>query len=111
MLGGYDESERFRGWSGEDSDLLIRGVKKLLRPVLLRDRRFLQVVPHSDLERIRLTDYADADAEIARIESFDSYDVRPILRYVMNGAIAPRVANRGMAIGAGSVAWHEIVSD
>ena len=43
LLGGYDESERFKGWSGEDSDLLIRAVRKFMRPVFLRDRRFLRV--------------------------------------------------------------------
>jgi hypothetical protein len=108
MLGGYDESDRFRGWAGEDSDLLIRAVKKFLRPVPIRDRRFLQVVPHTDLERIRLTDFVDEQAEIARIESFDGYNVRPILRYVMNRAVAPRIANRGLPIGAGAVTWHDI---
>lgn len=111
MLGGYDESDRFRGWAGEDTDLLIRAVKKFLRLVLIRDRRFLQVVPHTDLERIQLTNFADARAEIARIESFDGYNVRPILRYVVSRAVAPRVANRGLAIGAGAVAWHTSPND
>lgn len=103
MLGGYDESDRFRGWAGEDSDLVIRGVKKFLRPVLIRDRRFLQVVQHSDLERIKLTEFVDATAEIAKIESLDGSNMRPVLRYVMNRAVAPRVANRGVLIGAGPV--------
>ena len=62
MLGGYDESDRFKGWSGEDSDLVIRAIRKFMRPVVLRDRRFLRVVQHSDIERIRLTDFDDAKA-------------------------------------------------
>jgi len=105
MLGGYDESDRFRGWSGEDSDLVIRAVKKLLWPVLLRDRRFLRVVQHTDLERIQLTEFDDAAAEMARIGSLDGSTMRPILRYVANRAVAPRVANRGIPIGAGSITW------
>ena len=87
---------------------MIRAVKKFLRPVFIRDRRFLQVVPHTDLERIRLTNYIDAQAELARIESFDGYNVRPILRYVVNRAVAPRIANRGTPIGAGAVTWYDI---
>jgi hypothetical protein len=107
MLGGYDESERFRGWSGEDSDLVIRAVRKFLRPVVLRDRQFLRVVEHTDLERIRLTDFDDAAAELAKVRSLDGSSMRPILRYVLNRAVAPRVANRGLDIGAGPVTWHE----
>ena len=60
LLGGYDESERFRGWSGEDSDLVIRAVRKFLRPVFIRDRRFLRVVQHADLDRVGLTEFSDA---------------------------------------------------
>lgn len=105
MLGGYDESERFRGWSGEDSDLVIRAVRKFIRPVLLRNRRFLQVVQHSDLERIQLTDFLDAKAELAKVRALDGSNMRPILRYVVNRAVAPRVANRGLPIGAGSITW------
>jgi hypothetical protein len=108
MLGGYDESERFRGWSGEDSDLVIRAVKKLLRPVFIRDRRYLRVVQHSDMERIKLTHFSDVESEIAKVESLDGSNMRPILRYVVNRAIAPRVANRGMPIGAGSVTIHDL---
>ena len=108
MLGGYDESDRFRGWSGEDSDLVIRGVKNLLRPVLIRDRKFLQVMQHSDLDRIKLTRFIDAEAEIARVASLDGSTMRPILRYLLNRAVAPRVANRGLLIGAGSVTLHDL---
>ncbi len=107
LLGGYDESERFKGWSGEDSDLFIRAVRKFMRPVMLRDRRFLRVLQHSDLERIKNTEYADAEDEIAKIESLDGSNMRPILRYVVDRAVAPRVANRGRPIGAGSVAWYD----
>ena len=31
LLGGYDESARFRGWSGEDTDLLIRAFRMVIR--------------------------------------------------------------------------------
>jgi glycosyltransferase involved in cell wall biosynthesis len=105
MLGGYDEGPRFRGWSGEDTDLLIRALRTRLRLVMIRDRRFLRVVPHSDYERIRHTDFVDAAAELAKIDSFDGYSVRPILRYVAGRAVAPRIANRGRVIGAGMVSW------
>lgn len=107
MLGGYDESTRFRGWSGEDSDLLIRAARKFLRPVFIRDPRFLRVVEHTDLERIRLTEFTDARTELARIESFDAYNMRPIVKYIASRAVAPRVANRGLRIGAGSVVEHD----
>jgi hypothetical protein len=106
MLGGYDESERFNGWAGEDTDLVIQAVRKFLRPVFIRDRRFLQVVEHSDLERVTLTRYEDAELELARIQALDGSNVRPILRYVAGRAVARRVANRGQLIGAGSVSWH-----
>ena len=92
-LGGYDESVRFRGWAGEDSDLLMRAVRSRLTPVLLRDRRFLEVVTHSDLERIALTDHDDAAAELARVGSLDGNHVVPLLRYVVGRMRAPRVAN------------------
>ena len=49
LLGGYDKS-RFKGWSGEDSDLLIRAVRMFMRVVFIRERRFLRVVQHSDLD-------------------------------------------------------------
>ena len=52
LLGGYDESARFKGWSGEDSDLLIRAVRMFMRLVFIRERRFLRVVQHSDLDRV-----------------------------------------------------------
>jgi hypothetical protein len=107
MLGGYDESARFRGWSGEDTDLLIRAIRWRLRPVMIRNRRYLEVVPHSDLERIRNTEYVDAAAELAKISSFDGYSARPILRYVAGRAVAPRVANQGRLIGAGPVTWPD----
>jgi hypothetical protein len=75
--------------------------------VVLRDRRFLRVVQHSDLERIRLTDFDDAKAELAKVHSLDGSSMRPIIRYVLNRAVAPRIANRGLPIGAGDVSWHE----
>lgn len=92
-LGGYDESARFRGWSGEDTDLLMRAVRSRLAPVLIRDRRFLEVVTHSDLERIALTEHDDPVAELARVGSLDGNHVVPVLRYVMSRVRAPRVAN------------------
>ncbi len=110
MLGGYDESDRFKGWSGEDSDLVIRAVRKFLRPVVLRDRRFLRVVQHSDIERIRLTDFADATAELAKVHSLDGSSLRPLIGYVVNRAVAPRIANRGVAIGAGEINWPEVAT-
>jgi hypothetical protein len=107
LLGGYDESTRFRGWSGEDTDLLIRALRMRLRPVMIRNRRYLRVVSHSDLERIRNTEYTDAEAELAKISSYDGYTVRPILRYVAGRAVAPRIANRGRPIGAGTISWPD----
>ena len=107
LLGGYDESDRFRGWSGEDSDLLIRAVRMFMRPVLLRDPRFLRVIEHTDVERIVLTDFDNATAELAKIGSLDGSNMRPILRYVVNRAVAPRVANRGLPVGAGPVTLHQ----
>ena len=106
-LGGYDESARFRGWSGEDTDLLIRAFRMRHRLVMIRNRRFLKVVPHSDLERIRNTDYVDANAELAKISSYDGYSAAPILRYVAGRAVAPRIANQGRLIGAGPVCWPD----
>jgi hypothetical protein len=106
-LGGYDESARFRGWSGEDTDLLIRAFRMRHRLVMIRNRRFLKVVPHSDLERIRNTDYVDAAAELAKIDSYDGYSAAPILRYVAGRAVAPRIANQGRTFGAGPVVWPD----
>jgi hypothetical protein len=102
-LGGYDEGEVFRGWSGEDSDLVIRAVKNRMRPVFIRDRRFLQVLDHTDLERIERTETADTNAALAKIVALDGSTMRPILTYVMRRAVAPRRANQGLAIGAGDV--------
>ncbi len=92
-LGGYDESARFRGWSGEDTDLLMRALRSRLSPVLIRDRRFLQVLAHTDLERIALTEHDDLAAELARVASLDGSHVVPALRYVVDRMMAPRVAN------------------
>lgn len=94
-LGGYDESQRFRGWSGEDTDLLMRAVRSRMAPVLLRDRRFLRVLTHTDLERIALTDHDDPAAELARVGSLDGSRMVPLLRYVVGRMRAPRVANAG----------------
>ncbi len=105
LLGGYDEGARFRGWSGEDTDLLIRAFRMRLRLIMIRKRRFLEVVPHSDLERIRNTEYVDVEAELAKINSYDGYNMRPILRYVAGRAVAPRIANQGRLIGSGVVTW------
>ncbi len=102
-LGGYDEGVTFRGWSGEDSDLLIRAVKHRMRPVFLRERRFLRVVQHTDLERVQRTEVADTNAELAKIIALDGTTMRPILKYVASRAVAPRQANRGQLIGAGDV--------
>jgi hypothetical protein len=106
LLGGYDESARFKGWSGEDSDLLIRAVRMFMRVVFIRERRFLRVVQHTDLDRVVLTECDDAATEIAKIESFDGSTMRPILKYVVGRAVAPRIANRGTPTGAGTVQWH-----
>jgi len=106
LLGGYDETARFKGWSGEDTDLLIRAMRMFLRPTFIRERRFLRVVQHSDLDRVALTECEDAAANIATIESFDGTAMRPILKYVVGRAVAPRIANRGTPIGAGRVEWH-----
>jgi hypothetical protein len=106
LLGGYDESARFRGWSGEDSDLLIRAVRMFMRPTFIRERRFLRVVQHSDLDRVVLTECIDQAANIAAIEALDGTTMRPILKYVVGRAVAPRIANRGTPIGAGRVEWH-----
>lgn len=103
LLGGYDESARFRGWSGEDSDLVIRAIRAFLRPVWIRDRHFLRVVLHDDAERVRNTDFTSAEEELARIAALDGSNMRPIVRYVLNRAVAPRVANRGAPIGAGAI--------
>lgn len=93
-LGGYDESERFKGWSGEDTDLVLRAAKSGMRMVLLRDKRFLKVIVHSDSERINRTEYADEQAELARVRSLDGSRVIPNMRYLLDRAVAPRVANR-----------------
>lgn len=93
-LGGYDESERFKGWSGEDTDLVLRAAKSGMRMVLLRDKRFLQIIVHSDSERITMTDYTDEGAELARVRSLDGSRVFPNVRYFIHSARAPRVANR-----------------
>jgi len=93
-LGGYDESERFKGWSGEDTDLVLRAAKSGMRLVLLRDKRFLQIIVHSDDERIALTEYSDQQAELARVRSLDGSQVVPLVRYLLDRATAPRVANR-----------------
>ena len=98
-LGGYDESERFRGWAAEDTDLLMRAVRSRLVPVLIRDRRFLEVVTHSDLERIALTDHDDEAAELARVGSLDGSRMVPLLRYVVGRMRAPRVANSSRLAG------------
>ena len=66
LLGGYDESARFKGWSGEDSDLVIRALRMFLRPIFIRERRFLRVVQHSDLDRVLLTECDDAGREHRR---------------------------------------------
>lgn len=92
-LGGYDESARFRGWSAEDTDLLMRAVRSRLTPVLIRDRRFLEVLTHSDLERIALTEHDDPAAELARVGALDGTRMVPLLRYVAGRVRAPRVAN------------------
>jgi hypothetical protein len=65
-----------------------------MRLVLLRDKRFLQVIVHSDDERIALTDYTDKQAELARVRSLDGSQVVPLVRYLIDRATAPRVANR-----------------
>ena len=106
-LGGYDESERFRGWSGEDTDLLIRAIKLFRRTVFLNDPTFLQVLPHSDVERIRHTDFDDVEAELARVAALDGSSVRPVLRYVAGRAVARPRANRGVPIGSGPAGWAE----
>lgn len=106
-LGGYDESDRFRGWAGEDTDLVIRAIKMFRRPVFLRDLAHLQVVTHSDVERIRHTPVDDVDAELARIAGLDGSAMRPVLRYVVSRAVAPRRANRGARIGSGPAVWSE----
>ncbi|MFW6600185.1 glycosyltransferase family A protein [Propionibacteriaceae bacterium Y2011] len=103
LLGGYDESARFKGWSGEDTDLIMRAFRAFLRPVWIRNRDYLRVVMHDDMERVRNTDFVDADAELARIAALDGSNMRPLLRYVLNRAVAPRVANRGAPIGSGAV--------
>lgn len=108
MLGGYDEGQRFKGWSGEDSDLVIRAMRTFLRLVFIRERRFLRVVQHSDFDRVVLTEFDDADAEIAKIASLDGSTMRPILKYVVGRAVAPRIANRGVPIGAGLVEWPDL---
>ncbi len=103
LLGGYDESARFKGWSGEDTDLLIRSLRMFLRPTFIRERKFLRVVQHTDLDRVSLTECEDLAADIAKIESLDGTAMRPILKYVVGRAVAPRIANRGTPIGAGRV--------
>ena len=76
-------------------------------PVILRDRRFLRVVQHSDIERIRLTDFGDAKAELAKVHSLDGSSMRPLIKYVLDRAVAPRIANRGVPIGAGDITWPD----
>ncbi|MDN5725603.1 MAG: glycosyltransferase family 2 protein [Propionibacteriales bacterium] len=105
LLGGYDESDRFRGWSGEDTDLVLRAARAFMRPVWIRDRQYLRVVTHDDSERIRNTDFSDAEAELAKISSLDGSNMRPLVQYVLNRAVAPRVANRGAPIGAGTITF------
>lgn len=105
LLGGYDESPRFRGWSGEDSDLVIRAMRAFLRPVWIRNRDFLRVELHDDLERVRNTEHNDVEAELSRIAALDGSNMGPILRYVMDRAVAPRVANRGRQIGSGHIRY------
>ena len=77
-----------------------------MRVVFIRERRFLRVVQHSDLDRVLLTECDDAAANIAKIESFDGTAMRPILKYVVGRAVAPRIANRGTPTGVGTVQWH-----
>lgn len=93
-LGGYDESVRFKGWSGEDTDLVLRALRTGMRPVMLRNRRYLQVILHSDVERIARTEYTDLQAELSRVRSLDGSRIGPNLKYLLGRAVAPRVANQ-----------------
>lgn len=102
-LGGYDESPRFRGWAGEDSDLVIRAVRSRIRPVFIRQRSYLQVIPHTDLERVTYTEHESLAEELVRIAALDGTNARPVLKYLLHRAVAPRVANRGQIIGAGEL--------
>ena len=65
-----------------------------MAPVMLRNPRFLQIIVHSDDERIANTDYADRDRELERVRSLDGSNLAPNLRYLYRFAKAPRIANQ-----------------
>jgi glycosyltransferase involved in cell wall biosynthesis len=109
-IGGYNENPRFNGWSGEDTDLIVRAVKNGHRLKFIQDKDFLHALAHSNDERIANTDFVNKGHELARIERL----ARPGLigwfhraSFMGEMMLRPSFANRGHEIGGGIV---EIIS-
>jgi hypothetical protein len=66
-LGGYEESARH--WGGEDGNLLIRSLALGLKPAVIDDPQYLQVIAHDNAERFKFTAQADQDAAKKRIKN------------------------------------------
>jgi glycosyltransferase involved in cell wall biosynthesis len=64
-LGGYDE--QFRGWGGEDTDLVIRALALGLKARPFDDREFIRVIPHAHTERTVNVAAEDRAAALKRL--------------------------------------------
>lgn len=66
-LHGYDET--FSGWGDEDTDLMYRAKGSGLRHIRINSLSYLQVISHSDEDRVRnMTDASHIIEEINKIE-------------------------------------------
>lgn len=93
-LGGYDETPRFGGWAGEDGDLIIRAIRKGLRPVLIKDReRYMKTIPHDNSLRVCFCSADDRAHSLKTMEMMCADPVLPKILYFVDRLWASKVAN------------------
>lgn len=106
QIGGYDESEKYKGWSGEDSDLIVRALKHGYLPKIIRNRDYLHVIQHGNEERVAYTDAADKSQELLKIAQLGGFGILDLFHkaaFIAGVALRPYVANTDRLFGSGEV--------
>ena len=99
-LGGYSETRFKKGWGGEDADFLMRALAFKLKPRPMFDLDYLNVVSHSNEERIKNT---AGGITVEEVEKGCGRISLPHLKLAFGTCVSSVQANRGGHFGEGTI--------
>lgn len=99
-LGGYDES--FKGWGGEDNDIMQRAKGMGLEHWRFEDHKYLRIIGHSDEERVANVENSGEALGELHYKQHEESNIEKALKRV-DVLFRPIQANNGTEFGMGLV--------